>query len=171
MLTDFRSVFPGVPLRAAETARGCNKADPGLPVTDKGCRVEEGVRSPVLDVVVNDLAGVDGGWRPDAFRLLATGSAGRAIVGGPLDGLEGFWSVVVILCTWKGYQMVAFWFKNDKSSFVDSSRWPRKFARIQKEDLFVNVRTRLIREGGSSSMKPGISEGAIPAVAIDLVGN
>lgn len=92
MLIDFRRVFPGVPLTAAETERGCNKADPGLP----GKSVE-GVRSPVLDVVVNDLAGVDGGCRPDTFRVLATGSAGRAIVGGPLEGLEGFWRVVVIL--------------------------------------------------------------------------
>lgn len=97
MLTDFRRVFPGIPLMAAETARGCNNADPGLAATDGGNNVEEGVRSPVFDGVVSDLAGVDGGCRPDALRVLATGSAGRAMVGGPLEGLEGFWSVVVIL--------------------------------------------------------------------------
>lgn len=97
MLTDFRSVFPGIPLTAAETERGCNNAEPGVPAVGGGSSVEEGVRSPVLGVEVRDRAGVDGGCRPDALRVLATGSAGRAIVGGPFEGLEGFWSAVVIL--------------------------------------------------------------------------
>lgn len=83
---------------------------------DGGNSVDDGVRSPVLEVVVNDLAGVDGGCRPDAFRVLATGNAGRAIVGGPLEGLGGFCIAVVISSTWKCYQVVAFGLKNDKSS-------------------------------------------------------
>lgn len=97
MLTDFRSVFPGPPLTTADIERGCSNADPGAAVGGGGNSVDEGVRSPVLGVVVNDLAGVDGGCRPDAFRVLATGSAGRAMVGGPLDGLGGVCSAVVIL--------------------------------------------------------------------------
>lgn len=82
---------------AAETERGCSNADPGDPAVGGGNNVEEGVRSPVLGVDVNDLAGVDGGCKPDALRVLATGRAGSAIVGGPFEGLEGFWSAVVIL--------------------------------------------------------------------------
>lgn len=56
----------------------------------------EGARNPVLGVVVSDLADVDGGCSPEDLRVLLTGSAGRAIVGGPLDGREGLGSAVVI---------------------------------------------------------------------------
>lgn len=90
MLIDFRSVFPDAPLTAADTERGCNNADPGAAAVGGGSSVDEGVRSPVLGMFVNDLAGVDGGCRPDVLLVLATGSAGRAMVGGPLEGLGGF---------------------------------------------------------------------------------
>lgn len=106
MLTDFRSVF--VPATAADTARGCGSAAEGAGVFGGGNKVEEGARRPLLGVPVNDLAGDAGGGIPDVLRVLATGSAGRAMVGGPLEGLEGVGSAVVILRTWKGYLMAAF---------------------------------------------------------------
>lgn len=83
MLTDFRRVFPEAPLTSVDTERGCTNADAGA----------------ILDVPVTDLAGVVGCCRPDDFRVFATGSAGRAIVGGPLEGLGGFGSAVVMFVT------------------------------------------------------------------------
>lgn len=120
MLTDFRSVF-GVPFTAAESERGWGNADEGAGVVGGGNRVLEGARSPVLlGVLVSDLVGVDidGGWSPEALRVLAIGSAGRAMVGGPLEGREGLGNVVVILRTWKGYQAVAFWPRNDRPAVL-----------------------------------------------------
>lgn len=57
----------------------------------------EGVRSPLLGVDISDLAGEDGGWIPNDFRVLATGSAGRAMFGGALGFRCGLGSAVVIL--------------------------------------------------------------------------
>lgn len=109
MLTDFRSVFPEAPFTRVDTERGCANADAGAGEVGGWCNVAEGARRPGLDVAVSDLAGVTGCCRPDDFRVFATGSAGSAIVGGPLEALGGFGSAVVILITWQGYQKVAFW--------------------------------------------------------------
>lgn len=110
MLTDLRNVFAD-PFAAVEAARGCGcgKVEVGAGVVGGGYSVLEGARSPVLDVLVNDLAGVEGCCKPDGFRPL--GSAGRAIVGGPLEGRLGLGSAVVILKPSKGYLEVAFWFR------------------------------------------------------------
>lgn len=102
MLTDLRSVLPA-PFTAADAERGCGNAEDGAGVVGGGNSVLEGARSPVLGVFVNDRAGVDGGCKPDGFRVLATGSAGRAIVGGPFEGRLGLGSAVVILEPLKGY--------------------------------------------------------------------
>lgn len=83
-----------------------------------GNSVLDGARSPVFGVLVSDLAGVDGGCKPEPFRVFVTGSAGRAMVGGPLEGREGLGSAVVILKTWKGYQAVAFWLKSDEPAVL-----------------------------------------------------
>lgn len=65
-----------------------------------GNRLEEGARSPdVLGVVVSDLVDVDGVCSPEGFRVFATGKAGRAIVGGPLEDLGGWGIAVVMLGT------------------------------------------------------------------------
>jgi len=95
MLTVFRKAF--VPCTAADTDRGCGKAVVGAGVAGGGSWVDEGVRSPLLGVVISDLAGVDGGWIPDDLRVLATGSAGRAIFGGALGFRCGLGSAVVIM--------------------------------------------------------------------------
>lgn len=59
MLTVFRSAF--VPCMAADTERGCGKAVVGAGVAGGGSWVVEGARSPLLGVLISDLAGVDGG--------------------------------------------------------------------------------------------------------------
>lgn len=100
MLTDFRSVF-GAAFATADTARGWGSAVEGAGVVGGGNNVLDGARRPVLGVVASNragvFAGVDGVCSPEDFLVLATGRAGRAIVGGPLEGREGFGSVVVIL--------------------------------------------------------------------------
>ena len=95
MLTVFRIVLP-TPLTAAGMDRGCANGDVGAGVVGGGPSAPEGARSPLLGEL-KDLAGVVGGCKPGAFRVFATGRAGRAILGGPLEGREGFGSVVVIL--------------------------------------------------------------------------
>lgn len=95
MLTVLRRAF--VPCTAADTDRGCGKAVVGAGVVGGGSWVVEGVRSPLLGVAISDLAGVDGGWIPDGFRVLATGSAGSAMFGGALGFRCGLGSAVVIL--------------------------------------------------------------------------
>lgn len=97
MLTAFRSVFPEAPLATDDTERGCADADAAEELVGGGNSVEDGVRRPILGVLVSDLAGVDGVCRPDDFRVFATGRAGRAMVGGPLEYLGGFGSAVAIL--------------------------------------------------------------------------
>lgn len=111
MLTDFRSVLPAL-FAVVDTERGCGNDVVGAGVVGGGNRVLEGARSPVLGALfVKVLAGVDGGCRPDDFRVLATGSAGRAMVGGPFEGRLGLGSVVVILKPSKAYLSVAFRFR------------------------------------------------------------
>lgn len=104
MLTVFRKAF--VPCTAADRDRGCGNAVVGAGVVGGGSWVVEGVRSPLLGVAISDLPGVDGGWSPDDFRVLVTGSAGRAIFGGALGFRCGLGSAVVIVkLVW--YPMVA----------------------------------------------------------------
>lgn len=102
MLTDLRSVLPAL-FAVADAERGCGNDEVGAGVVGGGNSVLEGARSPVLGAFVKDLAGVDGGCRPDDFRVFATGSAGRAIVGGPFEGRLGLGSAVVILKPSKAY--------------------------------------------------------------------
>jgi len=85
MLTAFRMVFPA-PLKP-DTVRGCGRAPVGAGLAG-GRYVLEGARSPVFGVAgVNLLAGVDS--PPVLLRVLLTGNAGRAVVGGASEGREG----------------------------------------------------------------------------------
>jgi hypothetical protein len=60
-----------------------------------GRNVVEGARRPLFGVVEIDLKlGV--GMPPALFRVLLTGRAGRAAVGGPCDCLGGLGSAVAI---------------------------------------------------------------------------
>lgn len=86
MLTLFRSVFP-VPLTASF---GCGSAD--VEFDAAGVRLMVVARIPDLGV-----PGVEG-MPPVLFRVLFTGKAGRAMLGGPSDGLAGRGNVVVIVC-------------------------------------------------------------------------
>jgi len=92
MLTAFRIVFPA-PL-TAETARGWGRAVVGAGVVG-GRKVVEGARSPLFGVPFVGLVGVV--MPPVLFRVFATGRAGKATVGGPLDGRGGLGSVVAIV--------------------------------------------------------------------------
>lgn len=77
-----------------ETARGCGRADVGAGVAG-GRNVVDGALIPLLlGVLAPDLLGV--GMAPLLFRVFATGSAGRAMFGGPLDGRDGRGSVVAM---------------------------------------------------------------------------
>lgn len=90
MLIVFRNALPA-PLTTPDIARDCVNADMGAGEDGGGPGEAEGARSPL------DLAGVDGGCSPEDLRVLATGSAGRAILGGPLEAREGCGSVAVIM--------------------------------------------------------------------------
>lgn len=80
MLTVLRIVFP----------LGVGRADVGAGAGGGRCAVD-GARRPVFGVL-GDLLGV-----PRLFLVLATGNAGRAVVGGPVDGRDGFGKPVDIL--------------------------------------------------------------------------
>jgi hypothetical protein len=88
MLTTFLIDLPGVlSPETPETDLGVGRAPVGAG-NDGGGNAADGARRPVLGVFgVDLLAGV--GRPPVLFRVLPTGSAGRAAVGGPLDGREG----------------------------------------------------------------------------------
>lgn len=84
MLTDFRRVFPCGVARLL----GVGKAVVGAGAGGGRC-VDEGARRPLLGVLgaVNDLPGVA---RPLVlFRVLDTGRAGNADVGGAIEGRDG----------------------------------------------------------------------------------
>jgi hypothetical protein len=91
MLTVFRIVLPAAltPL----TARIWGNALDGL----RGGRFADGARKPLLGVVGADLVEIADGMLPVLLRVLVTGKAGSAMLGGPLDGREGRGSVVAIV--------------------------------------------------------------------------
>jgi hypothetical protein len=88
MLTTFLIDLPGVPSpETPETALGVGRAPVGAG-SDGGGNAADGARIPVLGVLGVDLLATVGS-PPVLFRVLPTGSAGRAAVGGPLEGREG----------------------------------------------------------------------------------
>ena len=95
MLTLLRRVFPA-PLTPGPSF-GCGSAADGAGLG--GARlIVEGVRSPDLGVPGTDLLDAVGeGIFPVLFRVLLTGKAGRAMLGGPSEGRDGRGSVVVIV--------------------------------------------------------------------------
>ena len=93
MLTVFRIVLP--PVTMLETARGWGSAAVGAGVVG-GRNVLDGARMPLLGVLgVDLLAGVV--RLPVLLRVLPTGRAGRAVVGGPFDGRAVLGSAVAML--------------------------------------------------------------------------
>lgn len=77
--------------------RGCGSADVGAGDAGAVLCVLDGARSPLFGVLDADLDGVVPARLPVLLRVLATGSAGRATFGGPLDGRDGRGSVVVMM--------------------------------------------------------------------------
>lgn len=92
MLTVFLIVLPAA--LNPETDLGWGRAPEGGGVTE-GSRVVDGARRPVLGVAGVDLL-CDGARELVLFLVLGTGSAGRAIVGGPFEGRDGLGSVVMV---------------------------------------------------------------------------
>lgn len=93
MLTAFRSVFPGG--SAPDARRGWGSADVGAGEVGAVAYTLDGARSPLLPgVLARDLAGA--AKLPVLFRVFATGSAGSAIFGGPLEGRDGRGSVAMV---------------------------------------------------------------------------
>ena len=95
MLTLLRRVFPA-PL-TPETAFGCGSAAVGA--GPGGARlIVEGVRRPDLGVPGADLVDDECVGRfPLLLRVLFTGRAGRAMLGGPTEGRDGRGNVVAIV--------------------------------------------------------------------------
>lgn len=62
-----------------------------------GARTPDGARSPLLGVVGADLDGVVVERLPVLFRVLVTGKAGSAMLGGPFEGREGRGRAVAIV--------------------------------------------------------------------------
>lgn len=96
MLTLFRMVFPapfvGTP------SFGCGSAAFGA--GEGGTRlIVEGVLRPDRGVPGADLIEGAFGIPPVLLRVLLTGKAGRAILGGPRDGRDGRGKVVVMVMT------------------------------------------------------------------------
>jgi len=91
MLTTFLIVLPGV-LRPGipDTALGCGRAPVGAGSAGGG-NAADGARRLVFGVLGVDLL-PGAGSPPVLFRVLLTGRAGRAAVGGPSDGREGLGS-------------------------------------------------------------------------------
>lgn len=92
MLTVLRSVLPAPLMPGVD--RGCGRADVGAGLLG-GKKFVDGARRPLLGVDGFDFAGVAS--VPVLLRVLVTGSAGSAAVGGPLDGLEALGRAVAIL--------------------------------------------------------------------------
>lgn len=95
MLTLLRRVFPG-PL-TPEPVLGCGSAADGA--GPGGARlIVDGVRRPDRGVPGADLIEAVGeGIFPVLLRVLLTGRAGSAILGGPTEGRDGRGNVVVIV--------------------------------------------------------------------------
>lgn len=94
MLTVFRKVFGVVGLPLAPFGRA-GRADKGEGLGGGGRWDVEGARRP-LGVLGADLVEPGVGIFPVLFRDLLTGKDGRAMFGGPFDGLDGRGRVVVI---------------------------------------------------------------------------
>lgn len=93
MLTVFRTVLAPAP--TVETARGWGRAVVGAGVAGGKKVVVEGARRPLLGVLGAVLpTGVE--TLPVLLRVFPTGSAGRAALGGPLDGRDALGSAVAI---------------------------------------------------------------------------
>lgn len=89
MLTDLRRTFPWGMVRPL----GVGSAEVGAGVGGGRC-VVDGARSPLRTVLVT-LRGV--AIPPVLLRVLVTGKAGSAAVGGPIDGRDdGFGKVVAM---------------------------------------------------------------------------
>jgi len=88
ILTTFLIDLPGVPMpETPDTVLGAGRAPVGAGRAGGG-NAADGARSPVFGVLgVDRLVRV--GTPPVLFRVLPTGRAGRALVGGPFDGREG----------------------------------------------------------------------------------
>ena len=99
MLTVLRTLLPSAFM--PDTARGCGRADVGAGVVG-GRKVVEGARIALFGVFGLDLP--EGVGRPPVlFRVFVTGSAGKAMVGGPFDGRDGRGSVVAMMVVgWLG---------------------------------------------------------------------
>lgn len=101
MLIVFRSVFPAPFTPGAVRSFGSGEVGPpptGV-VGRESCPCD-GARSPLfgrVGVEAPDLKSDMVGMPPVLFRVLFAGSAGRAAVGGPKDGLEGRGSDAAIL--------------------------------------------------------------------------
>lgn len=87
----FRNVLPA-PF-TPEADRGCVGEEGAGSGDGGGWRLEDGARRPLFGVVRLDfVAGV--ARFPVLFLVFPTGSAGRAMVGGPFVGLDGLGSAV-----------------------------------------------------------------------------
>lgn len=100
ILTLFLSVFP--PPLTARPSFDCGSAVRGAEPAG-GKFIAEGVLRPDLGVPGADLAIGVAGMFPVLFRVLLTGNAGSAMLGGPREGREGRGSVVVMMSA--GYQV------------------------------------------------------------------
>ena len=93
MLTAFLRDFEDIPTAVTLLSWGRAVADTAL---GRAGKFADGARKPLLGVAGADLAKVGEGIFPVLFLVLLIGKAGRAIFGGPMDGLAGRGSVVVI---------------------------------------------------------------------------
>jgi hypothetical protein len=81
----FLKVLPAALTPGVDLTFGKDK--PGLP----GTLTDEGARSPLRGIAGGDSPNFESeeGRVPVLFRVLPTGKAGSAAVGGPKDGLDG----------------------------------------------------------------------------------
>jgi hypothetical protein len=93
MLTVLRRVLFVLPVDCRPF--GCGKAAVGAGLGGGG-KLTDGARNPLFGVPGADLVGLSEGILPVLFLVLVTGKAGKDVLGGPREGLEGRGSVVVI---------------------------------------------------------------------------
>ena len=100
METAFFSDFPAG--FTAGEGRGCGRAEVGAGDGGAVLCTLDGARSPLFGVLDADFEGVAAERLLVLLRVLATGSAGSATFGGPLEGREGRGSVVVMMAVVTG---------------------------------------------------------------------